>query len=266
MTESAFDQAIAVSFDGNRAYASTHPKFHNMVGPFGGITVATISHAVQTHPDAQGRLAAITTNFTSPLSEGDYELELECVRTNSSNQHWVVKGHQGENTPLTATVLLVAERGQLRANEIPFPSVGAPEEYPVADGEGRPEWSNNYELRFVEGGWEQVAEGPQEDTTSTYWLRHADGRPWDYAALVSASDTFFPRSFLRAGQWLPAGTITITTYVSADAHVLESAGTDILCSARAQWFGSGLHDQTAQLWTQSGEVLAVSHQLVYSKL
>lgn len=267
MTRTAFDEAIAVTYDGNRATANTHPHFHNMVGPFGGITVATIAHAVASHPEAQGRLAAITTNFTSPLTDGEYTLDVECVRTNKSNQHWTVRGHQGESTPLTASVLMVPERGELRADEVDFPQVAPPEDCePAPRGDFLPTWSKNYEMRFVEGGIDAVASGPKDNTTSTYWLRHADSRPWDYESLVCASDTFFPRSFLRAGKPLPAGTITMTTYISANAEMLESAGADILCSARAQWFGSGLHDQTAHLWTRSGELLAVSNQLVYSKL
>lgn len=265
-----FDEAITSSLDGNVATAQTHPKYANMVGPFGGITAATVAHAIGTHPQAQGRIAALTVNFIAPLRDGAYTLDLTCVQTNNSNQHWTVTGQQGEagttTSPLTATALLVTERGQLRSSEVPFPAVPAADQLQPAVGPRELEWTNNYQMRFVEGGYDAVMAGPREDTRSTYWLRHTDERPWDYASLIAACDSFFPRSFLRAGTPLPAGTITMTTYVSADVATLEATGPDILCTAHAQFFGSGLHDQSAHLWSHTGELLAVSHQLVYSKL
>lgn len=261
-----FDEATAVELSGDKAFAQTHPAYENMVGPFGGVTAATIANAVTSHPQAVGRVAAITVNFTTPLTDGAYTLHLDCVQTNNSNQHWLIKGRQDDQWALSASAVLVSERGQLRATELEFPQVPAPQELDAVVRDDQPAWSTNYEFRFVSGGVDALARGPQDTTESVFWLRHADARPWDYASLVAAADTFFPRSFLRAGRPVPAGTITLTTYVSADAPTLQATQTDVLCSARAQWFGSGMHDQTAHVWSSTGQLLAVSHQLVYSKL
>jgi len=65
---------------------------------------------------------------------------------------------------------------------------------------------------------------------------------------------------------VPAGTVSITTYFHADAGLLAAHGTGyLLARARAQRFFNGYFDQSAQLWTESGNLLATSNQIVYYK-
>lgn len=47
----AFDSAIALTPDGDGNFGGrTTPEYANMVGPFGGITAATMVSAVRQHP------------------------------------------------------------------------------------------------------------------------------------------------------------------------------------------------------------------------
>ena len=89
--------------------------------------------------------------------------------------------------------------------------------------------------------------------------------PLDYPALASMADAFFPRVFLRHGTFVPAGTITLTTYFHATPGELATQGSDfVLGTARAARFGNGHFDQSAQLWG-GDTLLASTHQLVYFK-
>lgn len=49
-----FDEATAVqkvdARDGHVVRATTHPAYNNMVGPFGGITAATVVRSLMDHP------------------------------------------------------------------------------------------------------------------------------------------------------------------------------------------------------------------------
>jgi acyl-CoA thioesterase len=64
----------------------------------------------------------------------------------------------------------------------------------------------------------------------------------------------------------PAGTISLTTYFHADGSELaDVAGDYVLGSATANRFSQGYFDQSAQLWSRHGRLLATSHQLVYFK-
>ena len=51
----------------------------------------------------------------------------------------------------------------------------------------------------------------------------------------------------------------------AGGVTLTAAGELLLAQARGQEFRNGFFDQTAQLWSQSGQMLATSHQIVYYK-
>ena len=71
---------------------------------------------------------------------------------------------------------------------------------------------------------------------------------------------------MRRGGFIPAGTISLTTYFHADQRELDSLGGDyVLGTARASRFSRGYFDQHAELWTRDGVLLATSHQIVYFK-
>ena len=52
----------------------TVPEWANMVGPFGGITAATLLHAVQVQPDCHGQPVALTVNFAAPIADGEFDI------------------------------------------------------------------------------------------------------------------------------------------------------------------------------------------------
>ena len=260
-----FDEAIAVTLDGSTATAHTHPAYANMVGPFGGATAATVINAVLAHPEVHGRPAALTLNFTAPLHDGEYTLELKCAKKNRSNQHWVITGHQDGDVPLTATVVTAIDREGLDDVVAQPLQVPAPDQVEVADVRNIRGFAQNYEFRFVEGGRDALGRGPNRNTTTTLWVREADPRPWDYQSITAVSDIFYPRSFLRAGTPIPAGTITLTTYFHASAADIAELGEYVLGTAYASTFGNQLHDQQSQLWSEDGKLLVTSSQLVYFK-
>ena len=58
----------------------------------------------------------------------------------------------------------------------------------------------------------------------------------------------------------------MTVYFHADAALLAAVGGGfVLAQARGQEYRGGFFDQTAQLWSQNGTMLATTHQLVYYK-
>ncbi len=96
-------------------------------------------------------------------------------------------------------------------------------------------------------------------------MRDAAQRGIDFPALTALSDIFFPRIFLRRGI-VPSGTISMTTYFHADSRHLDALGGDfILGTAHANRFDRGFFDQSAQLWSRDGALLATTYQIVYFK-
>lgn len=120
-------------------------------------------------------------------------------------------------------------------------------------------------MRFADGAMPDGG-AESDSSTTTLWVRNNPARAMDFAALASVSDIFYPRVFLRRGQFVPAGTVSITTYFHADEQQLAAQGDDfVLATARAQRFSRGYFDQTAHLWGRDSSLLATSHQIVYFK-
>jgi acyl-CoA thioesterase len=244
----------------------TIPEWGNMVGPFGGMTTATLLRAVLVHPERQGDPLALTINFVAPIADSEFDVVVRLVRTNRTNQHWTLELQQGAEVKATASVVLSLRRETWSETEASPPSAPAPEELEYADATGLPVWLDNYDQRFVVGRPEQSGEHPSASSTTTVWFRLTPARSIDYAALAASCDVFIPRVFVRLGRMLPAGTISMTTYFHASAEDLADVGADfVLGTARAATFGGGHFDQSAQLWSRGGALLASSHQIVYFK-
>jgi acyl-CoA thioesterase len=121
-------------------------------------------------------------------------------------------------------------------------------------------------MRFVEGPIPVEGGEATMSSTTTLWVRDSAQRPVDYPALTALSDIFYPRVFLRRGGFVPSGTISLTTYFHADRQQLDALGGDyVLGTAHANRFTRGYFDQSAQLWTRNGALLATTHQIVYFK-
>ncbi len=58
----------------------------------------------------------------------------------------------------------------------------------------------------------------------------------------------------------------MTTYFHADQRQLDALSGDyVLATAHANRFARGHSDQSAQVWSRDGSLLATTHQIVYFK-
>ncbi|MFZ1498862.1 MAG: acyl-CoA thioesterase domain-containing protein, partial [Giesbergeria sp.] len=86
-----FDQALQLRADAPGQYQGESPKpYWNMVGPFGGVTAATLLQAVLQHPERLGDPLALTVNYGGGLVAGSFQVQAVPVRTNRSTQHWTL--------------------------------------------------------------------------------------------------------------------------------------------------------------------------------
>ena len=271
-TPHSFDQALVLESTAPGLFRGhTSPAYWNMVGPFGGITAATALRAILLHPDRLGDPLSLTVNYAGALSTGPFTVQATPVRTNRSTQHWTVSivqtDAQGEQVvTTTATAVTAVRRETWSLADVAMPTVPGPEgldAYPPAPGI---EWFGRYDLRPVTGALPRQWNGQGDSSLTQVWMRDSPPRPLDFCALAALADVFFPRVWLRRAVHVPAGTVSITVYFHASAAQLEATGTGhVLGQARAQEFRNGFFDQTVQLWSESGTMLATSHQIVYYK-
>ena len=262
-----FDAAIALdSVNIGLVHGRTRPDWANMVGPFGGLTVATMLRAIEIQPGRLGEPVALTVNFAAPVADGDFDILVESPRTNRTNQHWIGQLRQDGQTRTTATALFGVRRDTWADTERQAPVVPTPEQIGAQDTSDFAPWLRNYDMRIVDGPAPTRLEQARSESTTTLWVRDSRPRPLDHAALAALCDVFYPRVFLRRGGFVPASTISLTTFFHADEEQLQMVGEDFLLgSAGASGFGGGFFDQSAALWSRSGALLAVSHQIVYFK-
>jgi acyl-CoA thioesterase len=263
-----FDDALVLTADAPGRYRGrTSPAYANMVGPFGGVTAATLLQAVLSHPDRLGDPVALSANYAGPVADGEFEVTATAARTNRSTQHWTMQLTQDGAVATTATAVLAVRRDGWADTELARPDVPDPDSLPSMPDALPLAWLHRYDMRFVSGPIpDPEPPAPAEDSTTTLWVRDRPARPLDFASLAAMCDVFYPRSFRRLGTWMPAGTVTYTVYFHAVPADLEGVGEgSLLAQARGQRFGSGYFDQTAALWGTDGLLLATSHQLVYFK-
>ena len=246
--------------------------YWNMVGPYGGVTAAALVQAMQQHPQCLGDPVSLTVNYAAAVGAGAFVIDANPVRTNRSTQHWMLTVKQADEqgqlqVVTTATAVTALRRQTWSTSDAHMPRVPPSAEAmrvpPLVDAV---EWLNRYEMRFVDGILPMTEDGAEHDSRSLLWVRDNPPRPLDFVALAAVSDVFFPRIWLRRAKHVPAGTVSITVYFHAGREELAAAGDGLLLAqARGQEFRNGFFDQSAQLWSESGVMLATSHQIVYYK-
>ena len=267
------DEALALTSSAPGQFTGqTHPGYWNMVGPFGGVTAATLLQAVMLHPDRLGDPLSLTVNYAGALTAGYYTVQATPVRTNRSTQHWTLTILQAdaEGAPVvttTATAVTAVRRDTWSVGDVLMPAVPGPTAHPAIEhGPEAMEWLNRYEMRPITGALPRAWDGSGYHCLIQLWMRDAPARPLDFCALSALADLFFPRVWLRRAHRVPAGTVSITVYFHASAEQLAQTGTGyLLGQARGQEFRNGFFDQTVQLWNEAGTMLATSHQIVYYK-
>ena len=169
------------------------------------------------------------------------------------------------STVVTATAITAVRRTTFSSIENPMPGVTRADQLQRSEPPQLP-WTHRYDMRALTGHLPTVWDGTEGDTLSQMWVRDVQERHIDFASLTALADSFFPRVFLRRRTFVPIGTVSMTVYFHADTQELAALGSGfIFGQAKAQCFFNGFFDQSAQLWSDTGQLLATTHQVVYFK-
>ncbi len=267
-TSHLFDEATRVTAGDSRWQGHTSEDYWAFVGPFGGATAATVLRALVEHPERSGDPLSLTVNYCAPIAQGAFDLDVRLVKANRSTQHWCVELSQGGGEVATLAIAVFAERRpswshqQAQLPEAkpfeqirPYPSVAAA-------------WVKQYDFRFVEGD-PDFSVGRRDLPASAFsklWIADRVPRKIDALSLISMSDAFFARVFHARRELVPFGTVSLTTYFHADAQDLARADiTRVLAVADAKIFHKSYCDQSGELWSPNGRLLATTTQIGYFK-
>ena len=263
------DEAVRLEAAGPGAYrGTTSPAYWNMAGPFGGATAAIMMKAVLDHPERRGRPVAQTVNFCAAIAEGGFDVVVRLVRDGRSTQHWQVEMLPGGVVVTTASTVTGPDRETWSHAPGAPPQVPPADQTPVLDTSGRAGWRGRYEFRYERGApipGAASAETPAS-ALSHNWVRDEPPRPLDYVSLAAICDTFVVKILQVRGDVPPVATVSLSTYFMADEAALARQGArPVLGVADARVFRHGFNDQSAEIWSDDGVLLAVSHQVVWFK-
>src|SRR5699024_1292433 len=264
-----FDVATQLTRNSETFHGHTSEKYNNMVGPFGGITAATLLRAVIEHPERQGDPVSLTINYAAPVSDGPFTIKANPARTNRSTQHWFIELYQKEKIVITGTAVLASRRHTLSSTEALFPEVPSAADSKRLSTDDMPSWAQNYSIKIIEGLPLQLSQTNTEETADSVtiqWIQDEPRRSMDFLSLTAICDAFFPRIYVRRKEMVPIGTVSLTVYFHADSEMLTHQGDKaVLAHARALQFHDGFFDQTGEIWSPEGKLLATTSQFVYYK-
>jgi acyl-CoA thioesterase len=149
-----------------------------------------------------------------------------------------------------------------------MPTANSPTSYPLSNRATPMRWLDRYEIRPIVGAIPQLMDGVESDSLSQLWFKDSDPRQIDMQSLAAFCDLFFPRLLLRRAKFVPFGTVSMTSYFHTDSTQLKECATAenyLLGQAKAHAYRNGFFDQTAQVWSDSGTLLATTNQTVYYK-
>jgi acyl-CoA thioesterase len=243
----------------------TGDAYWNFGGPFGGVTAATLLRAVLNRADRIGDPCAMTVNFTAAIARGPFEVTVTVVRTGRSVQHWYVEIRQSDVVAANATIVCAKRKAGWSHQPALPPDVPPPEAVATMPTDARNAFVGQFEFRFVEGELNLTApsDNKPRSARSCLWLNNAVPRALDFIGLVTFCDLFFGRIYYVKGTIFPIATVSMTAYFHVDAESLAALGSaPLLGVADANIFHAGFFDQTAQLWSADGRLLATTTQIV----
>ena len=257
------DLALKFTSKNRQLIGHTTPAYKNTIGPFGGITAAAMLKAIIVNPQVLGEPISLTVNFASAVQDGPYVLDARAVRTGRSTQHWFVSMLQNDEVVTTATAVFATRRETWGTTDLPFPKM--PDNMQPIDQSFMPPWAQNYRFNY-EAGKGPFASAESTTSETLQMIREHPSRPLDFISLTAISDVFVPRIFIRRPKLVPVGTVSMTVYYHTDSNSLQQHGDgELIGQAQANRFFNRYADQSAAIWTPSGELLVTTTQIVYFK-
>jgi acyl-CoA thioesterase len=261
-----FDDATRVSAGDSRWQGRTSEDYWAFVGPFGGITAATVLRALMEHPQRSGDPLSLTVNYCAPIAQGDFDLDVRLVKANRSTQHWCVELTQGGGDVATlATAVFAERRPSWSHQQAHFPET-KPYEQTLPYANVAASWVKQYDFRFVEGEPRVAGAAEPASAYSKLWIGDRVPRKIDALSVMAMSDAFFARIFHVQRELVPFGTVSLTTYFHADTDDLANEDiTRVLGVADARIFHKSYCDQSGELFSPQGRLLATTTQIAYFK-
>ena len=258
---SRFSTDTAVSALGSGRYAATIDRgWWIERGPNGGYLAAIVLRAVLAEvADPARRPRSLTLHYLRPPAEGPCEVVVTIERAGRGLTTASARLAQDGRDCIVGLVALGIDRPGPELHDHLAPTVPAPDELP-ARGEpppGAPDipFRHRFDVRAAIGTPPFMA-GPAAETGG--WIRSADRDPVDEVLLTALTDSWPPAIFSRIE--LPVGVPTVELTVHLRGRPSPGSAW-CLVRFRTQEVEAGYLEETGEVWSEDGRLLAESRQL-----
>jgi acyl-CoA thioesterase len=260
--QATFDRLTQVHADGQSRYSTVlDPDWHGpFERPIGGIIAAVLLRAAQcelAQPELLPR--SVNAHFLRPTSSDPAQLTVEVLRVGRRNATAQVAMLQGEKLTSTALITFSAPRPQTLTIKEPAPSAPAPdqsEELRAHLLDEAPPYLRHLRVRpcfgaplfsgapdAVTGGWVDLRED-------------AEDQLYDSVRLVALTDLWWPAIYAATSQVVGTPSLELTVHLRTTTPVPGP----ILARFVTRTIQEGHLEETGQLWSRSGQLLAESRQ------
>ena len=267
MAASEFDRDIAVSKDGEAAYAAElAPGWVVGGGINGGYLVAVVGNALRQHLPGKPDPIVVSASYCSASEPGPAQIRVDVRRDGGSLTTATAELWQGAELRLTA-LATYGDLASLHASSDPRERVVAvPPDLPPRErcvpGSMAPEQMrrtspmlDRFEMLFHPDqiGW--ALGQPSGTGTISAWYRLADGRAPDTLSLLQVLDALPPATFdLGMPGWAP--TLELTCHV----RHRPSPGWLAVTHSTSHLSG-GMFEEDCEVWDSAGRLVAQARQL-----
>jgi acyl-CoA thioesterase len=259
----AFDRVTNVHADGDGQYSATLDSAWD--GPFGrpngGVIAAILlraAHAELAQPELPPRVLSV--HYPRPATRDPAQLTVHLLRAGGRNATVQVSLHQHEQLTAMALITFSASRPHALTITEPAPSAPPPdqvEELSPHSLDQAPPSLRQLRLRPCFGA--PILAGATNAVTGGWFSLRDDDQDqlYDAARVVALTDLWWPAVFTTTRHLVGTPTLELTIHLRTTTPVRGP----ILGRFATRTIHEGHLDETGQLWSTTGQLLAESRQL-----
>jgi acyl-CoA thioesterase len=270
-----FDRATAIEQTGDSRYrADLDTGYWVVAGPNGGYLAALVVRAVEAAvADPARAVRTVTLHYPARPVEGPVDIEVRVERAGRSLSTVSVRMTQGGALVVLGLAACSPPWAGMAFEDATMPSVPAAADCGeiMADG-GTLGIHERFDYRWAVGHAPFLADAPPVVPAPSYgggWIRTAEPRPVDAAAIASFTDAWPPAVFARRDPdhvVLGVPTVELTVHFRRRLPLPDAAADDwYLCSFRSRTCAEGFVEEDGEIWSADGLLVAQSRQLAIAR-
>jgi acyl-CoA thioesterase len=237
---------------------TVHEGWRQGRGAYGGLTIAAAVRVIEARvADPRRTVRTVTAEIPGPTMPGEASFSVDVLRSGSSVT--VARAALSQNGEVTTHAVAVLAASRPVPNpptwrELTPPDAPAWQSLVGVTAPG-PEFAQHFEYRVASGL--PFAGGPAQ---TIGWVRPRDaGEARDAAFVAAMIDAWWPAMLSREKTMRPLATIAYTLEIVGDISSVDR-DVPLLYRGTVPVAYDGYFNETRELWTADGHLLALNHQ------